>query len=147
MFDRLAGIEPTKRRREDCLPLRLLMAVETWIKDSGADDLAKYASTYLAHAGGPSERAWLADMEVTSKKIADAIKALARATEAISLFVYGGGRKGAVMPVAPWNQFEKLDKPVMRAFDERAASTRWRLYSADWDHCLDGVEDELTSRA
>jgi hypothetical protein len=84
-------------------------------------------------------------MEVTSKKIADAIKALARATEAISFFVYGGGRAGAVMPVAQYNQFEKLDKPIIRrASDENTANTRWRLYSAEWDRCLDGVEDDLS---
>jgi hypothetical protein len=38
-------------------------------------------------------------MVVTSGKITDTIKALARATHAISLFVYGGGRSGAVMPI------------------------------------------------
>jgi hypothetical protein len=144
MFDKLAGIEPTTRRPEDRLPLRLLTTVETWLDDSGADDLAKWASTYLAHAGGPNERAWLADMEVTSKKIADAITALARATEAISLLVYGGGRARAVMPVARYDQFAKLDKPIIRGAGEKnAGNGRWRLYSAAWDRCLDGVEDDL----
>jgi hypothetical protein len=149
MFDKLAGIEPTKRQPENRLPCRLLTTVETWLNDSGADDLAKWASTYLAHAGGPNERAWLADMEVvTSKKIADAIKALARATEAISLFVYRGGQARAVTPVAPDNQFEKLDKPVIRhAADENTGNARWRAYSAIWDRCLDGVEDDLVGRA
>ena len=54
-------------------------------------------------------------MAVTSGKITDTIKALARATEAISLFVYAGGRVGAVMPVAQFDQFQfmKLDKPIM----------------------------------
>jgi hypothetical protein len=87
-------------------------------------------------------------MEITSKKIADAIKALARATEALSLFVYGGGRARAVMPVAQYNQFEKLDKPIIRhAGDENTGRDRWRSYSAIWDGCLDGVEDELVGRS
>jgi hypothetical protein len=147
-FDKLAGVDPAARTRADRLPRGLLSTIEEWLDESGADDLAKWASTYLAHAGGPNERARLADMEITSKKIADAIKALARATEAISLFVYGGGRAGAVMPVAQYNQFEKLDKPIIRhAADENTGKDRWRSYSAVWDRCLDGVEDELIGRA
>ena len=146
-FDKLAGVDPAARTREDRLRRDLLSTIDKWLDESGADDLAKWASTYLAHAGGPNERARLADMEITSKKIADAIKALARATEAISLFVYGGGRAGAVMPVAQYNQFEKLDKPIIRhAGDENTGKDRWRSYSAIWDRCLDGVEDELLGR-
>jgi hypothetical protein len=147
MFDKLAGIDPARRNPEDCLPRDLLSTIDKWLDESGADDLAKWASTYLAHAGGPNERARLADMEITSKKIADAIKALARATEAVSMFVYGGGRAGAVMPVAQYNQFEKLDKPIIRhAGDENTGKDRWRSYSAVWDRCLDGVEDDLLGR-
>jgi hypothetical protein len=148
MFDKLANIEPTKRRPEDRLPRSLLTTVETWLDDSGADALAKWASTYLAHAGGPNERERIDDDDmVTSKKIADAIMALARATEAISLFVYGGGRARALMPVVQYDQFAKLDKPIIRGVGERnTACGRWHLYSTEWDRCLDGVEDDLVGR-
>lgn len=105
-FDKLAGVDPAARTRGDRLPLRLLTTIEAWLRDSGADALAKWSSTYLAHAGGPNERARLDDMAVTSGKITDTIKALARAAQAISLFVYGGGRAGAVMPIAQFDQFQ-----------------------------------------
>ena len=145
-FDKLAGIDPVARTRGDRLPLRLLTTIETWLDNSGADALAKWCSTYLAHAGGPKERARLDDMAVTSGKITDTIKALARATEAISLFVYAGGRAGAVMPVAQFDQFQfmKLDKPIMPPGAEGAAYERWQQLSAEWDRCVDDVEDELT---
>ncbi len=83
-FDKLAGIEPAKRSREDRLPVFLLTTVEKWLGDSGADDLAKWSHAYLAHAGGPEARKRIADLMVTANKITDAIKALARVTEAIS---------------------------------------------------------------
>jgi hypothetical protein len=148
-FDKLAGVDPAARSREDRLPLCLLTAIETWLDDSGADALAKWSSTYLAHAGGPNERARLDDMAVTSGKITDTIKAFARAMEAISLFVYAGGRAGAVMPVAQFDQFQfmKLDKPIMRPGGEGAAYERWQQLSAEWDRCVDGVEDELIGRS
>jgi hypothetical protein len=144
-FDKLAGTDPAARNRDDCLPLRLLTSIEAWLDDSGADALAKWSGTYLAHAGGPSERARVDDMAVTSGKIADTIKALARATQAISLFIYAGGRAGAVMPIAQFDQFQfmKLDKPIMRPGGEDEAQQRWRQLSAEWDRCLDSVEDDL----
>ena len=147
-FDELAGIDHAARTREDCLPLRLLNTIEAWLDDSGADALAKWSSTYLAHAGGPNERARLDGMALTSGKITNTIKALARATQAISLFIYAGGRAGAVMPTAQFDQFQfmKLDKPIMRPGSEDEAQQRWRQLSAEWDRCLDSVEDDLVGR-
>ena len=147
-FDKLAGLAPSARTREDRLPPHLLTTIETWLDDSGADALAKWSSTYLAHAGGPAERARIEDMAVTSGRISQAIKALARATQGISLFVYGGGRAGAVMPIAQFDQFQfmKLDKPIMRPGRDEEAHERWRQLSAEWDRCLDSVEDELVGR-
>jgi hypothetical protein len=51
------------------------------------------------------------------------------------------------MPTAQFNQFEKLDKPVMRSADgQDEAHRRWRQLSDEWDRCLDGVEDDLLGR-
>ena len=47
------------------------------------------------------------------------------------------------MPVAQFNPFERLDKPIMQAGGEAAAWGRWHQLSAEWDRCLEGVEDEL----
>jgi hypothetical protein len=131
-FDRLAGIDHAARTREDRLPLRLLKTIEAWLDDSGADALTKWSSTYLAHAGGPNERARVGDMALTSGRIAETIKALARATQATSLFLYAGGRAGSVMPVAQFDQFQfmKLDIPIMRPGGEEEAHQRWKQLSA-----------------
>jgi Tripartite tricarboxylate transporter family receptor len=118
-FDRLAGIDPAKRSREDRLPLPLLATIERWLDESGADELAQWSHAYLAHAGGPDARKRIADLLVTANKITDAIKALARVTEAISAWLlFAGGRSNSLMPVAQFNPFEKLDNPIMRAGGE-----------------------------
>ena len=41
------------------------------------------------------------------------------------------------MPTAQFNQFEKLEQPIMRRGDEKAARDRWDQHSAEWDRCLD----------
>jgi hypothetical protein len=143
-FDRLAGIDPAKRSREDRLPVSLLTTIEKWLDDSGADDLTKWSHAYLAHAGGPESRKRIADLMVTTNKITDAIKALARVTEAISAWLlFAGGRTNALMPVAQFNQFEKLDKPIMQASGEAAACKLWDQLSDERNRYLDGVDAEL----
>jgi hypothetical protein len=105
--------------------------LDKWLADSGADELAKWSHDYLAHAGGPESRAKKAALNVTTNKITDAIKALARVTEAISAWLlFSGGRSGSLMPVAQFNQFEKLDKPIMRIGGENDACKLWHQLSA-----------------
>ncbi len=143
-FDKLPGIDPAKRSREDRLPAFLLTTIEKWLDDSGADDLAKWSHAYLAHAGGPESRKRIADLMVTTNKITDAIKALARVTEAISAWLLcAGGRTNALMPVAQFNPFEKLDKPIMQVGGEAAAYTLWHQLSDERNRYLDGVDAEL----
>jgi hypothetical protein len=63
----------------------------------------------------------------------------------MSLFVYGGGREGAVMPTPPFDPFEKLNNPILHDRDEGGASDLWDRRSVEWDRCVDSVEDELVS--
>jgi hypothetical protein len=143
-FDKLAGIDPAKRTREDRLPASLLTTIEKWLNDSGADDLAKWSHAYLAHAGGPEARKRIADLMVTANKITDAIKALARVTEAISAWLLcADGRSNALMPVAQFNPFEKLDKPIMQAGGEDAAYKLWHQLSDERNSYLNGVDTAL----
>lgn len=143
-FDKLAGIDPAKRSRDDRFPTSLLTTIEKWLADSGADELAKWSHAYLAHAGGPESRKKIADLMVTTNKITDAIRALARATEAISVYVlFAGGRSGSLMPVAQFNPFEKLDQPIMRTGGENDAYNLWHKLSDERNRYLDGLDVEL----
>jgi hypothetical protein len=143
-FDKLAGIDATKRTRQDRLPAALLTAIEKWLDDSGAGDLAKWSHTYLAHAGGPEWRSRITDLRVTATKITEAIKALARATEAISAWLlFAGGRSNSLMPVVQFNPFEKLDNPIMRSDGEDQAYELWHQLTEERNRYLDGVEVEL----
>ena len=143
-FDRLAGIDPAARHREDHLPPSLLTTVERWLDESGADDLAQWSHAYLAHAGGPEARKRISDLLVTANKITDAIKALARVTEAISSWLlFAGGRSNSLMPVAQFNPLDKLDRPIMKAGDETNAHHLWHQLSNERNQYLDDVETDL----
>jgi hypothetical protein len=147
-FDTLMGIDPAKRSREDRLPKSLLKTVGKWLDDSGADDLARWSHVYLAHAGGPEARKQIADLQVTANKITDAIKALSRVTEAISALLLGdAGRSNALMPTAQFDQFEKLDNPVMEAGGDDAARELWDQLANERDAYLSGIDEELLERS
>jgi hypothetical protein len=146
-FDRLAGVDPAKRSREDRLPVSLLATIEKWLDDSGADGLKEWSHAYLAHAGGPDRRKKIEDVRVTANKITDAIKAMARVAEAISAYIlFDGGLSGRLMPVAQFNPFEKLDMRITQAGGEDAAYKLWRQLSDERNRYLDDVEGELTRR-
>jgi hypothetical protein len=147
-FDRLAGIEPENRSREDQLPKSLMTTIERWLDESGADELAKWSHAYLAHAGAQDARKRSPDALVTADKIADAIRALARVTEAISAYLLlVGGLSNNLMPVAQFSPFDKLDKPIMQPDGKDEAYKLWHSLSDERNHYLDGIEDELIGRA
>lgn len=144
-FDKLIGLtDPAKRTRQDRLPLSLIDKLEGWIAGSPADEIAEWSHAYLAHAGSISERDKIATLFVNGNKIADAIRALARVAEAIGAWLlFAGGRSSSLMPVAQFDQFEKLDRPVMPAGSEDELARLWRTTSAERDSWLEGVGEEL----
>jgi hypothetical protein len=145
-FDRLTGMYPSKRTREDRLPMSLLSTIEQWLDESEADDLKEWSHVYLAHAGGPEARAKISELRVTACKLTNAIKAMSRPTEAVSTYILlHGGRSASLVPVPQYSIFEKLDKPIMQAGGENTAFKVWHQLRDERDHYLDGIEDALLS--
>jgi hypothetical protein len=143
-FDKLTGISPDKRSREDRLPLTLMDTIEKWLNESGADDLVDWSHVYLAHAGNLEGRQRIADAVVTTNKINEVMKILARVTEAISSYVlFAGGRINALMPIAQFDQFENLDKPVMQISLKDEAYKIWDDLSSERNNYLESVRTEL----
>ena len=47
------------------------------------------------------------------------------------------------MPVAQFNPFEKLDRPIMQSGGEADAYKLWHQLSDEWNRYLEGVDIEL----
>jgi hypothetical protein len=125
----------------------------SWTTRSRANLLAFSTNTTLTACSWqwaskePEARNRIADFIVTANKITSAIKHLACVTEAISArLLFAGGRSNGLMPVAQFNPFEKLDKPVMRANGQENAYKLWHSLSDTANRYVDGVEDELIGR-
>lgn len=146
-FDKLMGVSVGSRaRREDRIPTTILTTLEKWLNTSGADELAKWSHSYLAHAAVPNKREEIGAFQATTHKITKTIKNLTRVTEAISaLILFAGGRSGSLMPVAQFDQFEKLDQPVMRPGGEVAAREFWNKLSDEQNSYLDDLMADLAA--
>jgi len=145
-FDKLSGVNAANRSREDRLPVALVDTFEAWLDNSHADELADWSHAFLAHAGSVESREDLKQAIVNNNKITEAIRVVARVTEAISAeILYASGRLNSLMPTAQFNQLENLDKPVMRADQETQAREMWGGLSAECDRFVEGVGEELLS--
>jgi hypothetical protein len=83
---------------------------------------------------------------MTNNKITEAIRGIARVTEAVSgEILYVGGRLNSLMPTAQFNQLENLDRPPMRTDQEAEAREIWDRLSAERDRFVEGVGAELLS--
>jgi hypothetical protein len=143
-FDRLSGIAPANRKREDRLPRALLDRIEQWLNTSDADELAEWSHVYLAHAGSVENRKALAEAIITNDRITAVTRVLARVTEAISAYLLcAGGRSNALMPTAQFNQFEHLDRPVLQPDQLEALHDLWARLTDERDKFLEGVRDDL----
>lgn len=68
-FDRLSGIAPANRTREDRLPRALLDRIESWLDKSDANELAEWSHANLAHAGSTERRKALEESGWTVKEL------------------------------------------------------------------------------
>ena len=143
-FDRLSGIAPANRKRQDRLPRALLDRIEGWLNSSDADELTVWSHVYLAHAGSAENRKALAEAIITNDRITAVTRVLARVTEAISAYLlFAGGRSNALMPTAQFNQFEHLDRPVLQPDQLEGLHDLWDRLTDERDQFLEGVREDL----
>lgn len=148
LFDRLSGIEEVNRSRSDLLPKSLLATVNGWLSNSGVEEIVQWSHAYLAHGGDKKKRINLDHLQMTNNKISAAIRDVARVTEALSGEILGSsGRRHALMPIAQFDVFERLDKPVASEWQRNGVAEVWNTKSREWDLALEDVRHALLQRA
>jgi hypothetical protein len=147
-FDRLSGVGPEQRSRNDRLPAELIDTIERWIAECGAKDIANWSHNYLAHAGSLASRHAIASYGISGAKISAAIKGLARAAEAVSAYIlYSSGRMNALMATPQFDQFERLENAVLSNTSGVDPSLVWDTLTREYDGSIGEVEMDLISGA
>lgn len=86
-------------------------------------------------------------MVVSLDKITNALRELALVTEAVSTwFLWSGGLTNNLVPIAQFDQFDKLDGPVMIAGNETEPDKIWKTLSDERNQYLDPLDDLLFAK-
>ena len=141
-FDRLTGVKPEDRKRDDRLPKKIVTRLESWLAQGDIEKMVLWSHVRLAHASipGSKDRVALGDEGPTLDKISEATRAFARVAEVISAILLRHSGRGMLMAIAQFDQFEHLDLPDG---GRRAMNEFWERLSKDRNSYLDGVDVAL----
>jgi hypothetical protein len=147
-FDRLVGVRPEERRRDDCLPKKIIDNLEYWLNESDAVEIVKWSHTLLAHAAGPNSpnRSVIAAAAPTADKITNCIKFFVKVVEAITGPILLHSGRGMLVPVPQFNQFEKLENSLITQDTREIIGAHWDRLTGERNDYLKGIEEELTTK-
>ena len=147
IFDRLAGIDPGNRSRDDCVPLARIETLERWLIESDADKLVSWSHKFLAHAAERKSRNKIdvEDVSPSLSKITAVLRSFARVSEAIWAYVLYDGGYGAIVPVPQFNQFEHLASPLLAQGAGDDLEDYWTELVAERDAYLEETLDALVA--
>lgn len=109
VFDSLAGIAPSHRKRDDMLPAQLFDDLSG--KLGVCADLQKFADKFIAHPADPNSRSKLTASQnaVTLKKLTQCLQAIVAVASSISRRLLGDGTSWTV-PQPSFDPIKNLDK-------------------------------------
>jgi hypothetical protein len=147
-FDRLTGVRPDERRRDDRLPKAVIDKLKGWLKDSQADEIVIWSHNLLAHAAGPTapNRSVIAAAGPTADKITNCIKVFVKVAEALTGPILFHSGRGMLVPVPQFNQFEKLENSLMANDARKMIGAYWDRLADERNGYLKEIEEELTAQ-
>jgi hypothetical protein len=146
--DRLTGLRPENRSRQDQLPKRIIDQIEHWLDESGADEIVKWSHTLLAHAAGPTSRnrSAIATAAPTADKITGCIRAFVRVAEAVTNTILGHSGRGMLVPIPQFNPFEGLTNPLAPQDGRRFLDACWDRFTKERNEFLEGIDGDLIAQ-
>ena len=135
-FDRLSGVSPDNRRREDGISKTVFDNLDHWLTNSGAQEIVTLANKLIAHAADETSRqaAPLERLKMTISKVAAIHRAFIRCAHAISVGLLQGPNYVRVVPVPQYDLLKHLDQ----AFIHPKACKDLRDFQAKWVNERDG---------
>jgi hypothetical protein len=145
VFDRLSGISPEARNREDLIPRRVIDALESWLNTKEIDEVVEWSNMRIAHAADEAsyQNVDFAALIPTMDKISAAQRQIVRPAEVVSAYILRGPIHGALVPVFQYSQFRRLEIGIRAPRAITIAQRRWRDLTEERDQWADRVLDEL----
>jgi hypothetical protein len=123
-FDRMCGVDPTRRDRNDAVPRELLQALKKELEVCG--DVEAYVDNRVAHAANPENRDAVPEggRSVYLAKIHDCHKAICHVSSFVSVYLLRGPELAAVAG-PQLDVFAFMDRPLARREDLTKLEAIW----------------------
>jgi hypothetical protein len=146
-MDRLSGVTPDNRSREDAPRIDKLEQLEWQLIEHGRS-LKDYCDKYVAHAASPESRNSLkADHQsVSLAKLWLAERALVRVVGFVSLYIVNGSNFGGV-PIPQFEHLAYLEEPFIQPAAMNAVKTEWDQHAKEIRSCDGWFWDQPLSTA
>ncbi len=123
-FDKLAGVEPDKRRRSDRMKKAILQELHSDLESCRS--VRKYVNKFVAHTSDPKTNPGLTEEEkmITLNKLDECYKAIVRVASFLGgVFLYEHSLGG--VPTPQYDQLKNMDLPMVSKSDKKSLYTFW----------------------
>ncbi|MGA2089261.1 MAG: hypothetical protein ABSG66_10130 [Stellaceae bacterium] len=145
LFDKLSGVDPSQRQRNDRIKPRVFDKLSRMLIDAGADPLVKWSDTFLAHTAGRERRNRI-DIEAARpnlEKITEVLGTFIGVAEALSAYVIHESGHGMIVPTPQFNQFDRIDVPLTTVIQHRDLRAKWESLADERNKFLEGTLEAL----
>ena len=143
MFDRLSGVSPTARQREDLVKVEVFEKLKKLLVNSTAEKIVVLSHKFFAHAATTDSRGSLAFSGIKLSDVDEVQRAFVRVERAITdiLLFIAIGRQ--VVPMPPLGLFKGLEHPYASAEAIKNMDTVWDQLVEQRNQWAKGVEQDI----
>ncbi len=144
-FDRLSGVSPAARQRNDHIQTSIFDKLEQWLDSVEAKKLIKLSHKFFAHAADMDSRGSLAYSGIVLADVSAIQQAIVRVERAITDELLFVAVARDVVPMPPLGLFKGLDNPVVQQDAIDNMYERWKQISDERNKWSLGIDEDLYS--
>jgi len=135
MLDRLAGVDPQARSKQDSVRPAVFAALKKKVADR-CREVSDYVNKRLAHAATPESREDIdaGEVSITLGHLWDAHEVICKVANFLDCYLLTG-TSHSFLPVPQYNQFAYIDRPMVPTDQVNSMKAIWREYqqeTRDW---------------
>jgi hypothetical protein len=143
MFDKLSGVLPAARQREDLIKVDVFAKLKNLLMNSTAEKIVLLSHKFLAHAATEDSRGTLAFSGIKLADVDEVQRAFVRVERAITDLLLFIAIAREVVPMPPLGMFKGLEHPYASAEAIKNMDTIWDQLSEERNHWGKEIEQQI----
>jgi hypothetical protein len=143
MFDKLSGVLPAARQREDLIKVDVFAKLKNLLMNSTAEKIVLLSHKFFAHAATEDSRGTLAFSGIKLADVDEVQRAFVRVERAITDLLLFIAIAREVVPMPPLGMFKGLEHPYASAEAIKNMDTIWDQLSEERNHWGKEIEQQI----